>query len=102
MRNCIAAIVDQVNIKLFFLEGVAGIGETPVVMLLRCLLLPCQAPSVAVLCRQYGDLPPLTIESIGARVMYVLKLYDKINPEKVSPNLTAQFHSPPPSLARSG
>lgn len=38
---------------------------------------------MAVLCRQYGDLPPLTVESIGARVMYVLKLYDKINPEKL-------------------
>lgn len=42
-------------------------------------------PSVAVLSRQYGDLPPLTFENIGARVLYVLKLYDKINPEKVSP-----------------
>uniref|UniRef100_A0A8C7KM34 Acyl carrier protein, mitochondrial n=1 Tax=Oncorhynchus kisutch TaxID=8019 RepID=A0A8C7KM34_ONCKI len=39
--------------------------------------------SVGVFCRQYGDLPPLTIESIKERVMYVLKLYDKINPEKV-------------------
>ncbi|KAA8584890.1 hypothetical protein FQN60_003584, partial [Etheostoma spectabile] len=40
-------------------------------------------PSVGVLCRQYGDLPPLTIETIKDRVMYVLKLYDKINPEKL-------------------
>ncbi|KAK2833647.1 hypothetical protein Q5P01_017536 [Channa striata] len=39
--------------------------------------------SVGVLCRQYGDLPPLTIETIKERVMYVLKLYDKINPEKL-------------------
>ncbi|XP_029997314.1 acyl carrier protein, mitochondrial [Sphaeramia orbicularis] len=39
--------------------------------------------SVSVLCRQYGDLPPLTLESIKDRVMYVLKLYDKINPEKL-------------------
>jgi septum formation topological specificity factor MinE len=38
---------------------------------------------VGVFCRQYGDLPPLTVESIKERVMYVLKLYDKINPEKV-------------------
>uniref|UniRef100_A0A1A7XEW3 Acyl carrier protein n=1 Tax=Iconisemion striatum TaxID=60296 RepID=A0A1A7XEW3_9TELE len=38
-------------------------------------------PSVGVLCRQYGDLPPLTLETIKDRVMYVLKLYDKINPE---------------------
>ncbi|KAM9467311.1 NADH:ubiquinone oxidoreductase subunit AB1b [Salvelinus alpinus] len=40
--------------------------------------------SVGVLCRQYGDLPPLTVESIKERVMYVLKLYDKINPEKLA------------------
>ncbi|XP_020333899.2 acyl carrier protein, mitochondrial [Oncorhynchus kisutch] len=40
--------------------------------------------SVGVFCRQYGDLPPLTIESIKERVMYVLKLYDKINPEKLA------------------
>lgn len=36
-----------------------------------------------VLCRQYGDLPPLTLDTIKDRVMYVLKLYDKINPEKL-------------------
>ncbi|XP_034395219.1 NADH:ubiquinone oxidoreductase subunit AB1b [Cyclopterus lumpus] len=40
-------------------------------------------PSVGVLCRQYGDLPPLTLETIKDRVLYVLKLYDKINPEKL-------------------
>lgn len=39
---------------------------------------------MGLLCRQYGDLPPLTLESIKDRVMYVLKLYDKISPEKVS------------------
>ncbi|XP_060945491.1 NADH:ubiquinone oxidoreductase subunit AB1b [Limanda limanda] len=39
--------------------------------------------SLGVLCRQYGDLPPLTIETIKGRVMYVLKLYDKINPERL-------------------
>ncbi|KAM7386573.1 hypothetical protein PAMA_009266 [Pampus argenteus] len=42
-----------------------------------------RVPSVSVLCRQYGDLPPLTLETIKDRVMYVLKLYDKINPEKL-------------------
>lgn len=42
-----------------------------------------QISSLSVLCRQYGDLPPLTLETIKDRVMYVLKLYDKINPEKV-------------------
>ncbi|RVE69263.1 hypothetical protein OJAV_G00076240 [Oryzias javanicus] len=39
--------------------------------------------SAGVFCRQYGDLPPLTFETIKERVMYVLKLYDKINPEKL-------------------
>lgn len=34
--------------------------------------------------RQYGDLPPLTLESIKERVIYVLKLYDKINPDKLA------------------
>uniref|UniRef100_A0A673M5L8 Acyl carrier protein n=2 Tax=Cyprininae TaxID=2743694 RepID=A0A673M5L8_9TELE len=33
--------------------------------------------------RQYGDLPPLTLETLHDRVLYVLKLYDKINPEKL-------------------
>ncbi|XP_016360336.1 acyl carrier protein, mitochondrial-like [Sinocyclocheilus anshuiensis] len=33
--------------------------------------------------RQYGDLPPLTLETIHDRVLYVLKLYDKINLEKL-------------------
>ncbi|XP_051993629.1 acyl carrier protein, mitochondrial-like [Xyrauchen texanus] len=33
--------------------------------------------------RQYSDLPPLTLQSVHDRVLYVLKLYDKINPEKL-------------------
>ncbi|XP_051572214.1 acyl carrier protein, mitochondrial-like [Myxocyprinus asiaticus] len=49
----------------------------------RCTeLVRITGPSVQ-LCRHYGDLPPLTIESVRDRVMYVLKLYDKINPEKL-------------------
>ncbi|XP_043847209.1 acyl carrier protein, mitochondrial-like [Dromiciops gliroides] len=36
------------------------------------------------LSRQYSDMPPLTLESIKDRVFYVLKLYDKIDPEKLS------------------
>ncbi|XP_068193377.1 NADH:ubiquinone oxidoreductase subunit AB1b [Antennarius striatus] len=40
-------------------------------------------PTVGLLCRQYGDLPPLSLESITERVMYVLKLYDKINPDEL-------------------
>ncbi|GAA6082033.1 NADH:ubiquinone oxidoreductase subunit AB1a [Tachysurus ichikawai] len=39
--------------------------------------------------RRYGDLPPLTLESIGDRVLYVLKLYDKINPEQLQ--VTSHF-----------
>ncbi|XP_015732431.1 acyl carrier protein, mitochondrial [Coturnix japonica] len=40
------------------------------------------------LCRQYSELPPLTLADIKERVLYVLKLYDKIDPEK----LTAEAH----------
>ncbi|XP_028843053.1 NADH:ubiquinone oxidoreductase subunit AB1b [Denticeps clupeoides] len=40
-------------------------------------------PPLAPPSRRYGDLPPLTLQSIGDRVMYVLKLYDKISPEKL-------------------
>ncbi|XP_004622948.1 acyl carrier protein, mitochondrial [Octodon degus] len=41
---------------------------------------------VPLLCRQYSDAPPLTLEGIKDRVLYVLKLYDKIDPEKLSVN----------------
>lgn len=34
-------------------------------------------------CRLYSDAPSLTLEGIKDRVLYVLKLYDKIDPEKV-------------------
>ncbi|XP_016078140.1 PREDICTED: acyl carrier protein, mitochondrial [Miniopterus natalensis] len=50
----------------------------------------CAAPKVpgrvTQLCRQYSDAPPLTLEGIKDRVLYVLKLYDKIDPEKLSVN----------------
>ncbi|NXG02741.1 ACPM protein, partial [Sakesphorus luctuosus] len=39
-------------------------------------------------CRHRSDLPPLTLADIKERVLYVLKLYDKIDPEK----LTAESH----------
>ncbi|KAM6249934.1 acyl carrier protein, mitochondrial [Porphyrio hochstetteri] len=39
-------------------------------------------------CRRFSDLPPLTLGDIKDRVLYVLKLYDKIDPEK----LTAESH----------
>lgn len=38
------------------------------------------------MCRQYNDSPPLTLEGIKDRVLYVLKLYDKIDSEKRSVN----------------
>uniref|UniRef100_A0A3B4ANT6 Acyl carrier protein n=1 Tax=Periophthalmus magnuspinnatus TaxID=409849 RepID=A0A3B4ANT6_9GOBI len=41
------------------------------------------AANIDVSCRLYGDLPPLTFDTIRDRVLYVLKLYDKINPEKL-------------------
>ncbi|XP_056390063.1 acyl carrier protein, mitochondrial [Hyla sarda] len=37
-------------------------------------------------CRQYSGAPPLTLEGISERVIYVLKLYDKVDPEKLSIN----------------
>ncbi|XP_013223504.2 acyl carrier protein, mitochondrial [Columba livia] len=39
-------------------------------------------------CRRFSDMPPLTLDDIKERVLYVLKLYDKIDPEK----LTAESH----------
>ncbi|XP_068102832.1 acyl carrier protein, mitochondrial [Hyperolius riggenbachi] len=37
-------------------------------------------------CRQYSGAPPLTLEGIAERVLYVLKLYDKVDPEKLNVN----------------
>ncbi|XP_008328352.1 NADH:ubiquinone oxidoreductase subunit AB1b [Cynoglossus semilaevis] len=49
-------------------------------------LVQSRVSSVGILCRHYGDLPPLTIEDIRERVLYVLKLYDKISPEMLQQN----------------
>uniref|UniRef100_A0A8C4K2Q2 Acyl carrier protein n=1 Tax=Dromaius novaehollandiae TaxID=8790 RepID=A0A8C4K2Q2_DRONO len=46
------------------------------------------AVTAGPLCRRFSDLPPLTLEGIKDRVLYVLKLYDKIDPNK----LTAESH----------
>ncbi|XP_038177161.1 acyl carrier protein, mitochondrial-like [Arvicola amphibius] len=48
-------------------------------------------PSLALmqvthLCLQYSGIPPLTVEGIKNRVLCVLKLYDKTDPEKLSVN----------------
>ncbi|MEE6521055.1 hypothetical protein FKM82_019063 [Ascaphus truei] len=48
------------------------------------ILAPQVSSSLFQLCRQYGDLPPLTLGSISDRVLYVLKLYDKIDPAKLA------------------
>ncbi|XP_063790826.1 acyl carrier protein, mitochondrial [Pseudophryne corroboree] len=37
-------------------------------------------------CRQYSGAPPLTLEGISERVLYVLKLYDKVDPDKLAIN----------------
>lgn len=34
--------------------------------------------------RQYSVKPPLTIDQIKKRVLLVLQLYDKVNPDKVN------------------
>lgn len=41
-----------------------------------------QAQNISV--RNYSGGPPLTLELIKSRVLLVLQLYDKINPEKVA------------------
>ncbi|KAH0631713.1 hypothetical protein JD844_019463 [Phrynosoma platyrhinos] len=54
------------------------------------------------LTRHYSDLPPLTLDGIQERVLYVLKLYDKIDPEKVGLEAFFLWGSgrtfPPPGL----
>uniref|UniRef100_A0A2K5Q0K1 Carrier domain-containing protein n=1 Tax=Cebus imitator TaxID=2715852 RepID=A0A2K5Q0K1_CEBIM len=41
---------------------------------------------VPQLCRLHCEASPLTLEGIQDRVLYVLKLYDKIDPEKLAVN----------------
>ncbi|KAF6125959.1 NADH:ubiquinone oxidoreductase subunit AB1 [Phyllostomus discolor] len=61
----------------------AGTQIRPGVPSLALLQVPGR---ITQLCRPYSDAPPLTIEGIKDRVLYVLKLYDKIDPEKLSVN----------------
>uniref|UniRef100_K7G5V5 Acyl carrier protein n=1 Tax=Pelodiscus sinensis TaxID=13735 RepID=K7G5V5_PELSI len=56
-------------------------GEHP-----GCLVLPCAAAPGAL---RFVNLPPLTLGSIQERVLYVLKLYDKVDPDKLS--VTSHF-----------
>ncbi|XP_062444092.1 acyl carrier protein, mitochondrial [Rhea pennata] len=63
-----------------------GPGRAPAAPLLAPL--PQVAVTAGPLCRRFSDLPPLTLEGIRDRVLYVLKLYDKIDPAK----LTVESH----------
>uniref|UniRef100_A0A8V5FSF5 Acyl carrier protein n=1 Tax=Melopsittacus undulatus TaxID=13146 RepID=A0A8V5FSF5_MELUD len=47
-----------------------------------------QVPQALPPCRRFSELPPLTLDDIKERVLYVLKLYDKIDPDK----LTVESH----------
>jgi len=40
--------------------------------------------TVLVLKRNYGGKPPLSLKTINDRVMLILQLFDKINPEKIT------------------
>uniref|UniRef100_A0A6G4ZWN1 Acyl carrier protein n=1 Tax=Rhipicephalus microplus TaxID=6941 RepID=A0A6G4ZWN1_RHIMP len=48
------------------------------------LLYQVQASTQFLPSRSYSDKPPLTLDSIRDRTMLVLKLYDKIDPEKLT------------------
>uniref|UniRef100_A0A2K5J4H1 Acyl carrier protein n=1 Tax=Colobus angolensis palliatus TaxID=336983 RepID=A0A2K5J4H1_COLAP len=64
--------------------GLCSAGtQTRLGLLQPALKLAQVTPRAVRLCRQ-TDMPPLTLEGIRDRVLYVLKLYDKIDPEKLS------------------
>nr|XP_060642433.1 acyl carrier protein, mitochondrial [Anolis sagrei ordinatus] len=65
--------------------GARLLSPAPLLTLLRT---PQVSGTFLQLSRHYADLPPLTLDGIKERVLYVLKLYDKIDPEK----LTASSH----------
>uniref|UniRef100_A0A023FFM3 Acyl carrier protein n=1 Tax=Amblyomma cajennense TaxID=34607 RepID=A0A023FFM3_AMBCJ len=63
--------------------------STAPLLRLHAQLFQVQAPTQFLLpTRSYSDKPPLTLDSIRDRTMLVLKLYDKIDPEK----LTVESH----------
>ncbi|KAM9843754.1 NADH:ubiquinone oxidoreductase subunit AB1b [Aulostomus maculatus] len=90
LQQCVRSFVRP-SLRLFSGNLAVRIAAAPTTATLRHLSVAADSRrsrwlgqnriSSGVLCRQYGDLPPLTLESIEDRVMYVLKLYDKINPE---------------------
>uniref|UniRef100_A0A8C8RV27 Acyl carrier protein n=1 Tax=Pelusios castaneus TaxID=367368 RepID=A0A8C8RV27_9SAUR len=46
--------------------------------------LPVPVSGVLQFYRCYSDEPPLSLETITERVLYILKLYDKVDPEKLT------------------
>uniref|UniRef100_A0A8C6AAI7 Acyl carrier protein n=1 Tax=Marmota marmota marmota TaxID=9994 RepID=A0A8C6AAI7_MARMA len=76
----------------------APLPRVSVPALARPLIAECLCPETDFSIRQNAfwvydcvsflpfDAPPLTLEGIKDRVLYVLKLYDKIDPEKLSVN----------------
>ncbi|XP_034640507.1 acyl carrier protein, mitochondrial [Trachemys scripta elegans] len=71
----------------------AGPGPGPAALSALCSRRPparaAPGPQVSgtlQLCRHYSHMPPLTLEGIEERVLYVLKLYDKVDPEKLAVN----------------
>ncbi|XP_032087178.1 acyl carrier protein, mitochondrial [Thamnophis elegans] len=68
-------------------SGTQGVGRGLAGAAWAGLQLPAPAQRPAWV-RCYSDAPTLTLKSIHDQVLYVLKLYDKIDPEK----LTAESH----------
>ncbi|TNM97251.1 hypothetical protein fugu_015407 [Takifugu bimaculatus] len=89
LQQCVRSI-GRPSLKLSSCNLVVRAAVAPVAAIHRPLSVAVDSrrtrwlgQSQGLLYRQYGDLPPLTLENIKDRVMYVLKLYDKINPEKL-------------------
>ncbi|XP_005998538.1 acyl carrier protein, mitochondrial [Latimeria chalumnae] len=93
LSSCVRTC-SQPSIRNGFMEAVRRAGPVALVYQRNYSIKLCSQRRVAVLqtqnlntfqqfSRPYGDLPPLTLEGIEERVLYVLKLYDKINPEKL-------------------
>lgn len=43
--------------------------------------------------RNYSGGPPLTLELVKSRVLLVLQLYDKVNPEKVAASICSELEN---------
>ncbi|XP_008121576.1 acyl carrier protein, mitochondrial [Anolis carolinensis] len=90
LRRCLAASASSSASRLASSSSSSSAGARLVspAPLLTILRPPQVSGPFLQLSRHYADLPPLTLDGIKERVLYVLKLYDKIDPEK----LTASSH----------